>query len=190
MIEILRVLADGTATSPRRSAVAPVARSLRYQLTWNSALSHSSSRRFTRSRMAGSFRQARTIPRLDWHARPRDSTRDGGHAAHPRHDDRHRGRARLDPPRRRDRRERRPHRGARPELRAGGALPGRRARLRPRARGVSGLREHAHAPLAGPGPRDLRGPLALAYAAVHGRPGPVAAAGVEPGRRARDGPAR
>ena len=32
MIEIFRVLADGTGTSPRRSDVAPVVKSLRYQL--------------------------------------------------------------------------------------------------------------------------------------------------------------
>src|SRR5437867_6421381 len=51
MIEILRVLADGTGTSPSRSAVAPVARSFRYQLAWKSAASHSSLRRFTRSRI-------------------------------------------------------------------------------------------------------------------------------------------
>src|SRR5690242_20335944 len=32
MIEILRVLADGTTTSPARSAVSPVFKSLKYQL--------------------------------------------------------------------------------------------------------------------------------------------------------------
>jgi hypothetical protein len=32
MIEIFRVLADGTGTSPRRLEVAPVVKSLRYQL--------------------------------------------------------------------------------------------------------------------------------------------------------------
>ena len=32
MIEILRVLAEGTGTAPARSAVAPVVRSFRYQL--------------------------------------------------------------------------------------------------------------------------------------------------------------
>src|SRR2546429_8106917 len=53
MIEILRVLAEGTATSPRRLAVAPLARSRRYQLTSNSALSLSSLRRFTKTRIGG-----------------------------------------------------------------------------------------------------------------------------------------
>src|SRR5262249_36406263 len=51
MIEIFRVLAEGTATLPRRSAAAPLARSFRYQLTSNSAPSHSSLRLLTRSRM-------------------------------------------------------------------------------------------------------------------------------------------
>jgi hypothetical protein len=52
MIEIFRVLADGTRMSPCRSARAPVAVSLRYQLAWNGTASHSASRRSTSSRIA------------------------------------------------------------------------------------------------------------------------------------------
>src|SRR4029453_5982977 len=102
MIEILRVLAEGTGTSPRRLAVVPVARSLRYQLTWNSALSHSSLRLFIRSRIGRllSFRPARyhgrAGPRLDLPARPGESTRDDHNPADPRHDDCHRRRLRVD----------------------------------------------------------------------------------------------
>src|SRR5207253_11105805 len=93
MIEVLRVLAEGTATFPRRSAATPLARSFKYQLTSNSARSHSSLRFFTRSRIGRpsigsrtweSHAQARTIPRarpptaaggrrLDCDAGPRDS---------------------------------------------------------------------------------------------------------------------
>src|SRR5262245_18974993 len=40
-MEILRVLADGTGTSPMRSAVFPLARSFRYQLDWKGSASHS-----------------------------------------------------------------------------------------------------------------------------------------------------
>src|SRR5438552_8061833 len=40
MIEILRVLADGTGTSPARFAVSPLLQSLRYQLDWNGSASH------------------------------------------------------------------------------------------------------------------------------------------------------
>ena len=53
MIEILRVLAEGTGTPPKRSARAPVARSFRYQLVWNGSASHSSLNFWTRSRMVG-----------------------------------------------------------------------------------------------------------------------------------------
>src|SRR5712691_5389248 len=52
MIEILRVLADGTGTSPRRSARSPLARFFRYQLVSNGSASHSSSSRLARSRIA------------------------------------------------------------------------------------------------------------------------------------------
>jgi hypothetical protein len=59
MIEIFRVLADGTGTSPSRWALAPVARSFKYQLAWKPAASHISSSRFTVSRidslLCGSF---------------------------------------------------------------------------------------------------------------------------------------
>jgi C4-dicarboxylate transporter len=41
MMEIFRVLAEGTGVSPRRSARAPVVRSLRYQLVWKGRTSHS-----------------------------------------------------------------------------------------------------------------------------------------------------
>src|SRR5206468_3596353 len=51
MIEILRVLADGTGTSPIRSARAPVARSFRYQLAWNGTASHNPFSCSTRSCM-------------------------------------------------------------------------------------------------------------------------------------------
>src|SRR5512134_1195916 len=44
-IEILRVLAEGTGTSPRRSARAPEARSFTYQLVWNGSASQRASRR-------------------------------------------------------------------------------------------------------------------------------------------------
>src|SRR5262250_2205586 len=54
MIEIFRVLADGTGTAPRRSARSPLARSFRYQLVSKGSASHSSSSRLARSRI-GSF---------------------------------------------------------------------------------------------------------------------------------------
>ncbi len=44
-IEILRVLAEGTGTSPRRSARCPLARSFRYQLVWNGSASQRALRR-------------------------------------------------------------------------------------------------------------------------------------------------
>src|SRR5262245_338898 len=47
MMEILRVLAEGTGRSPRRSARQPVARSFRYQLVWKGRASHSSFRVFS-----------------------------------------------------------------------------------------------------------------------------------------------
>src|SRR5260370_24539409 len=52
MIEILRVLAEGTGTSPSRSARAPVAQSLRYQLVWNGSVSQRASRRAARAFLA------------------------------------------------------------------------------------------------------------------------------------------
>src|SRR6185503_16167810 len=52
MIEILRVLAEGTGTPPKRSARWPVVMSLTYQLDWKGSASHISLRRTTRSRMA------------------------------------------------------------------------------------------------------------------------------------------
>src|SRR5690349_18738302 len=51
MMEILRVLAEGTGTSPRRSARSPLARSFRYQLVWNGSVSQRASRRAASSRM-------------------------------------------------------------------------------------------------------------------------------------------
>src|SRR4029453_6319285 len=99
MIEILRVLADGAGTSPRRLALVPVFRSFRYQPVSNSARSHSSSSRFTRSRIAWpplSFPASPCTSRL---ARYHGLTAVAGHgtvaehdaerAADPRHDDRH-----------------------------------------------------------------------------------------------------
>src|SRR5262245_21186944 len=47
MMEILRVLAEGTGRSPRRSARRPVGRSFRYQLVWKGRASHSSLRVFS-----------------------------------------------------------------------------------------------------------------------------------------------
>src|SRR5215831_140097 len=64
MIEILRVLADGTGTVPKRSAVAPVARSFRNQLVWNGRASHRSFRRSTRSRIGRLLRS--TCPVEPW----------------------------------------------------------------------------------------------------------------------------
>src|SRR6266852_7105820 len=51
-IEILRVLAEGTGTSPRRSARRPLTRSFRYQLVWNGSASQRASRRAASSFMA------------------------------------------------------------------------------------------------------------------------------------------
>ncbi len=51
MMEIFRVLAEGTGVSPSRLAVSPVARSLRYQLVWKGRASHSAFIRVTRSRI-------------------------------------------------------------------------------------------------------------------------------------------
>src|SRR5438128_6068259 len=51
MMEIFRVLADGTGTSPRRSARSPLVRSFKYQLVSNGSPSHSSSSCLARSRM-------------------------------------------------------------------------------------------------------------------------------------------
>src|SRR2546428_3860326 len=114
MIEIFRVLADGTGTSPSRSARAPVARSFRYQLAWKFAASHSSLRRFTRSRIDWllSFPSAPYLgpaPHERAQPEPRNGAVDGltaapahrrvaqhGDRADPRHDDRHRRRRRLD----------------------------------------------------------------------------------------------
>ena len=52
MIEIFRVLADGTGTAPSRAARRPVARSCRCQLVWNGSASHSAWSRVTRSFIA------------------------------------------------------------------------------------------------------------------------------------------
>src|SRR5439155_11970225 len=194
MIEILRVLADGTGTSPRRSALAPVAKSLRYQLAWKGAASHSSLRRFTRSRIdcllcSGPPRtaiQARTIPRtgapmkgpargLDCRGPPPQSIVDGGLDADPRHDDRRGRRGRLDPLRRRTGRPRRMHRRARTDDRAPRALSRCGAGRWPGPGDPAGPRQHAHASLPRAGAGHLRGPLASPHAAVHRRPGAPAA---------------
>src|SRR5262249_57784721 len=53
MIEIFRVLAEGTGVSPRRFAVSPLRRSLRYQLVWNGRASQSAFIRVTRSSIRG-----------------------------------------------------------------------------------------------------------------------------------------
>src|SRR6267142_2354288 len=51
-IEILRVLAEGTGTAPRRSARCPLVRSFRYQLVWNGSASQRALRRPASSFMA------------------------------------------------------------------------------------------------------------------------------------------
>src|SRR3989454_4164843 len=179
MIEILRVLADGTGTAPRRSALAPVARSLRYQLAWNFSASHSSLRRLARSRIEGLLSilhpEIRPVPyrgpipsgspqppprrHLDWDPRPRESTEHGRHAD-PRRNDRHGRRHRRDSLRRRAPRPRRPHRRARADHRAARASSGRGADRWARPGDPAGLRQHAHPPLPRAGARHLRGPLA------------------------------
>src|SRR5882672_5332069 len=123
MIEILRVLADGTGTSPSRSAVAPVARSFRYQLAWKSAASHSSLRRFTRSRIDWllSFPSAPYLgpaPHERAQPEPRNGAVDGLTAA-PAHGRVAQHGDRADP--------RPPHRCARADARAAQALSGRGA---------------------------------------------------------------
>src|SRR5437870_12949640 len=197
MIEILRVLADGTGTSPRRLAVAPVARSFRYQPVWNSARSHSSSSRFARSRIAWPPLSSLPSPRTSRPARYHGLTavaghgtvteHDGDRAADPRRDDRHGRRDRLDPPRRRAPRPRRPRGRARAVGRAGGQTPERGAPRRPRPGDPAGSRQHAHASLPRAGARNLRASLAPAHPALHGRPGAPAAPGAEAGRGADDG---
>src|SRR5881628_493584 len=209
MIEILRVLADETGTSPRRSALAPVAKSLRYQLAWKGAASHSSLRRFTRSRIdcllcSGPPRtaiQARTIPRtgapmkgpargLDCRGPPPQSIVDGGLDADPRHDDRRGRRGRLDPLRRRTGRPRRTHRRARTDDRAPRALSRCGAGRWPGPGDPAGPRQHAHASLPRAGAGHLRGPLASPHAAVHRRPGAPAAPRAHARRGARHGATR
>src|SRR5215467_9185452 len=51
-MEILRVLAEGTGTSPIRSAVRPDLRSFRYQLVWKGSASHISFICLTRASMS------------------------------------------------------------------------------------------------------------------------------------------
>src|SRR5262245_1519551 len=106
MIEILRVLADGTGMSPRRLALAPVARSFRYQPVSNSARSHSSSSRFTRSRITWPPLMFPGVARTSRPERYHGLTAVAGHGtvathdldrpADSRHDDRHRRPGRLD----------------------------------------------------------------------------------------------
>src|SRR6185436_13899230 len=63
MMEILRVLAEGTGTPPKRSARAPVARSFKYQLVWKGSASHSSLNFCTSSRIGlGSLGSAAIEP--------------------------------------------------------------------------------------------------------------------------------
>src|SRR4029453_8453698 len=105
MIEILRVLAEGTATLPRRSASTPLARSLRYQLTSNSPPSHRSLRLFTRSRLVSSplpgpndtTAHAADAAGLTAIAGHGTVARDGGDPTDPRRDDRHGRRHWIDP---------------------------------------------------------------------------------------------
>src|SRR4026209_1942846 len=53
-MEIFRVLAEGTGTSPSRSARAPRSRSCRYQLVWKGRASHSAFIRLIKASMGNS----------------------------------------------------------------------------------------------------------------------------------------